>query len=362
MRNKRREAIVVCIATLAVCFLMLEIGLRVKENRSFDISEGEYVQYGNSFRLRKNMTKLNRWSTSTFTIKTNSLGARDKTTGDKELGDRPYVVFIGDSQVFGLGVDYEESFVGIFDDFASEQGIETLNLAVGGYFLLEQEEFFWDVMERLHRKPLAVFYTLNASSMNWFDSEHENTVVKNGYLFYRSNWMSAYVKMMIRNNLSTYVFFRDAFWCIYRRLNLRGGEVKVPRHFNLYSKDSRLHDQDAAERLEAHIDRFQSKCDELGIRTIYLYVPIADSFRIKEAVTKRGLDPDDYDITLYDRFIKDYCDRHGHTLLNPRPLLREYYEQGEVLDLVRDLHYNEFTNRVVGEYLIEQVFIEHGLF
>lgn len=360
--NKRLEKLIVFSVTVILCFLMLEFGLRIKEGRRFDISEGEYKQHGNSFRLRKNITKQHRWSTSTFTVKTNSIGARAKTTGDNDLSDRPYVVFLGDSQVFGLGVDYEKSFVGIFDEYASQKGIKVLNLAIGGYFILEQEKFFWDFLENVPRKPIAVFYTFNASSMNWFDSKHESTVVKNGYLFYRSNWKSAYVRMMIRNNLAMYVFFRDTFWGVYRRLNIEENEVKLPRHFNLYSRDSRLRDPDVAKQLEAHIDKFQNRCDELGIRTIYMYVPIADSFRIKEVVTRLGLDPNEYDITLYDRFIEGYCVRHGRLLLNPRPILREYYEQGEMLDLGRDLHYNEFTNRIVGEYLIEETFIENELF
>ena len=362
MRNNRLERLIVCAITVVICFLLLEIGLRIKEGRSFDISEGEFVQHGNSFRLGKNVSKLNKWSTSTFTVKTNSLGTRDKDTGDRDLGDRPYVAFIGDSQVFGLGVDYEKSFVGVFDDYASERGIEVLNLAVGGYFLQEQEEIFWDILEQLPRKPEAVFYTFNASSMNWFDSKHENTIVKNGYLFYRSSWKSAYVKMMIRNNLSLYVFFRDIFWGVYRRLNLTDGDIKLPRHFSYYSKDSRILDEELAGLLEANIDRFQARCDELGIRTIYMYVPIADSFRIEDVVTELGYDPDDYDISIYDRYIEDYCDRHGYLFLNPKPLLKEHHDQGEVLDLVRDLHYNEFTNRIVGEYIIEQVFIKNELF
>ena len=301
-------------------------------------------------------------STGIYTIITNSLGARDKTTGEKALRHRPYVVFLGDSQVLSEGVDYEESFVGIFADYAEERGIEVLNLSIGGYYLLEQEEFFRDIVNSLPRNPSVVFYTFNPRSMNWFDKIHKSMVVKNGYLFYEATWKSAYVRMMLQNNLSIYVFFRDIFWGLYRSLSWEDGEVRLPKHFDLYSGKSRLYDAETAHRLENHISRFQSYCDELGTRTIYMYVPIADSFRIEEVVTQLGRDPDDYDISLYEIFLEDYCTKHGHLYLNPKPLLKKYYDQGVELDLGRDLHYNEFSNRVVGEYLIEQVFVENELF
>ena len=43
-------------------------------------------------------------------------------------------------------------------------------------------------------------------------------------------------------------------------------------------------------------------------------------------------------------------------------MLKEYYDQGKELDLGRDPHYNEFSNRIVGEYIVEKVFVENELF
>lgn len=362
MKNKYFEKLLVFSVTLTVCFIFLEAGLRITGHRAFNISVGEYRQYGRSYRLKKNSTKFHNWSTSSFAVKTNSLGLRDKVAGERDLGDRPYVLFLGDSQTFGLGCDYEKTFVGVFADYAAGRGIEVLNLAVGGHFLLEQEELFKDMLKVLPKKPSMVFYTFNPSSLNNFDNVHNSVVVKSGYLFYESTWKSAYVRMMLQNNLSIYVFFRDILWSLYRSWGGSDDKVRLPRHFNLYSKNSKLYDADITSRLEDYLNSFQSYCDEIGIRTVYLYLPIVNSFTIKEAVTQLGRDPGEYDVSLYERYTEDFCTRHGHLFLNPKPLLKEYYDQGVVLDLVRDLHYNEFSNRVVGEYLIEKVFIEHELF
>ena len=362
MKKRVLGKLLVFSITLMVCLLLLEIGLRVMGRRSFEISQGEYAQHGSSYRLKKNTTKIHDWSTSTFTVHTNSFGTRERTVGEKDMSDRPYIVFLGDSQVFGLGVDYEESFVGIFADHAAEKGVDVLNLAVGGHFLLEQEEMFRDMIKILPEKPSLVFYTINASSMNWFDSIHKSIVVKDGYVFYEATWKSAYLRMMLTNNFSIYVYFRDIFWSLHRSWGGGDGNVRLPNHFAWYSKESRLYDPAIVLKLEDHLDRFKSYCDDCGIRVIYLYVPVADSFTIRERVTRLGQDPAEYDIYLYDRFIEDYCARHEYLCLNPKPLLKEYYDQGEQLDLGRDLHYNEFSNRLVGEYIIEKVFVENELF
>ncbi len=362
MKKKFLEKLIIFSITVIVCFLLLEIGLRVTGHGSFNLSLGEYEQHGNSYRLQKNATKFHDWSTSTFTVCTNSLGIRDKNVGERDIGDRPYIVFIGDSQVFGLGVDYEKSFVGVFADYAAEKDIEVLNLATGGHFLQEQEELFKEILEKMPNKPSLLFYTVNASSLNWFDSVHKGILVKNGYVFYRATWKSAYVKMMLQNNLSFYVFFRDIYWSLNRSWGGTENEVRFPKHFDLYTKESRLYDAETVRKLEDHINRFQSYCDELGIRTVYLYLPIVDSFTIREIVTQLGRDPDEYDTSIYQRFMVDYCARHEHLYLDPKPVLKEYYDQGEELDLGRDPHYNDFSNRIVGEYIIEQVFVENELF
>ena len=362
MTKKILEKILVLSATLMLCILLLEIGLRVKDRKSFRISQGEYVQHGSTYRLRKNSTTFHDWSTSTFTVNTNSLGTRDRTTGKKDIGSRPYVIFLGDSQVFGLGVDYEKSFVGIFADYAAGRGVEVLNFAVGGHFLLEQEELFRDMMEKLPGRPSVVFFTVNPRSLNWFERVHEGTVVKSGYLFHESTWKSAYVRMMLQNNLSIYVFFRDVFWGLKRSWVGTDGTVRLPKHFDLYSGKSKLYDAETASRLEDHISRFQSYCDELGIRAVYLNVPICDSFTINKVVTSLGKDPGDYDIYLYEKFMEDYCAKHGHLFLNPKPVLKEYYDQGEEMDFGRDPHYNEFSNRTMGEFIVEKVFVENELF
>jgi len=72
------------------------------------------------------------WGPHRFRILSNSLGFRDASTRDVPLvADRKRVVFIGDSFTEGIGLPYEETFVGRFARAFPE--LDVLNAAVSSY-------------------------------------------------------------------------------------------------------------------------------------------------------------------------------------------------------------------------------------
>jgi len=85
--------------------------------------------------LRKNKSVDNAVSGGIrYKVFTNSLGFRDKIIREVPLvSDKYRVVLLGDSFVEGVGVDYEDSFVGLVDQELSKQHIEVLNAAVVSY-------------------------------------------------------------------------------------------------------------------------------------------------------------------------------------------------------------------------------------
>lgn len=69
-----------------------------------------------------------------YNVCTNSLGFKDKSIRDISLTPDKYrIVFMGDSFTEGIGVDYENTFVGLIDAGLSKKGIEVLNAGVAGY-------------------------------------------------------------------------------------------------------------------------------------------------------------------------------------------------------------------------------------
>ena len=68
--------------------------------------------------LAKNANKKDStWGDAIYTTKTNSLGFRDRDNRKIPLKtEKKRLVFIGDSVTEGLGLDYEETFVGLIDN------------------------------------------------------------------------------------------------------------------------------------------------------------------------------------------------------------------------------------------------------
>ena len=75
-----------------------------------------------------------RWGPYNNYVFTNSLGLKDKSIRRIEPKISKYrLLFIGDSFTEGIGLPYEETFVGLIDKNVSDYKIEVLNAGVGSY-------------------------------------------------------------------------------------------------------------------------------------------------------------------------------------------------------------------------------------
>jgi len=105
--------------------------------------------------LVPNTAATAKWENIEYPMFTNSFGFRDrvvKTILRKTSKKR--ILFIGDSFTEGLGVPYEDSFIGVLDKKLKNSDIEILNAAVVSYspklyylkiqYLLEKREFNFD--------------------------------------------------------------------------------------------------------------------------------------------------------------------------------------------------------------------------
>lgn len=75
-----------------------------------------------------------RWGARVYTLATDSLGFRSKSVQETPLeSDRYRMLFIGDSFTEGIGVEFEDSFVGRIAKQLESNGVEVLNAAVVSY-------------------------------------------------------------------------------------------------------------------------------------------------------------------------------------------------------------------------------------
>lgn len=342
---------------LIFCIFLLEIGLRLMGRAPTEMIEGIAEQHENSFRMKKNLKKTIRWPSYAYEVYTNSFGFRDKAVGEKNIDGKPYYVFLGASEVFANGVNYEDSFVGIFGDYASKQGTEVLNMAIGGHFFLDQEWLFKDFLKKVSRKPDALFFCVNALHIPKFDKRNENIIVKSGHLFEKKSWKTAYVRTMIGNLSGAYCFFRNNLRKTQAKLIDMKGGASTEEFLTIYSKKNRMYDPETIRKFENYLAELEAFCRENGIALVYVYLPLTDSYRLKELLGKLNEDPEGYDAFYLERLMENYCRKKGARFINLGPVLKEYHDQGKQLRFDLDPHYNGLANKVIGEWLIREVFL-----
>ena len=343
------------LATLIVCLLILEVGLRAVGRRPTNTADGIYEQDGDSFQLKRNATKLIRYPAFSYTVYTNAYGFRDRSTGPKDLRGRPFYAFLGASEVFGNGVEYDESFVGTFAAAAREKGWDVLNLATGGHNFIDQERLLRRFIAETGLKPAAVLFCANALHIPTFDQKIEHVVVKSGYVIDRTHWQLTYARLMAGNLSSAFCFFRDGIRRIQESWFHYTLDSKSPEFLTAFSKSNPIRTPERIRALEEHLAAFEAYCRQNGIEPIYVYMPLSDAFRLNAILKQIGAKPDDFDTSFYENLMQDYCQKTQHRLLNLSPLLKQAFEDGHDLRFKLDPHFNLFANRLIGEYLAKSL-------
>jgi hypothetical protein len=349
------EKLFVILFTFIVCIIILEFGLRLLDRKPSNITDGVHDQFENSYKLKANMKKTTNWPAFSYVNITNSFGFRDKSTGDRNIRNHPYYVFLGASEVYANGVNYEDSFVGIVDQYASKFGIEVLNMAIGGHRPVDQEALFKHFLSNVPHGPDKVFFCLDALTIPIYNQRHDNILVKDGYVFEKDSWRSAYIRIMLGNISSAYCFFRDNF----RKLQVKWvgkTEDKSPDFFKVFSKKNKIFQKETIKKFENYLDRFKNYCLTNNITPIYVYMPLTDSYRLNDLLIQSGKDPEQYDVTFYEKLLKKYCEERNIKFINLSPVLKREYDAGKEIRFDLDAHYNKYANRVIGEFLINEIF------
>jgi hypothetical protein len=350
----------IIIFTILTCMGMLELGLRAIGRIPTNTTDGIAEEFGDSFRLKKNMTKQFNYPAFSYTVYTNAYGFRDKATGEKDLRTHPFLAFLGASEVYGNGVDFEDTFVGIFAQGASQRGFEVVNLAVGGHYFLDQEDLLKDFIKNTGLRPSTVFLCANALHIPKFDRRNHNIIVKNGYAIDKNGWRIAYLKLLAGENSAAYCFFRDGI----RRIQERymNYELKEDSYefLQIYSKSNKIRDPERIEEFYDYLTEFNMYCRENGINLVIVYLPLSDSFNLKEIVRKLGADPENYDSSFYEELIESYCRSNGIKLIDVRPILERSNNEGREIRFKLDPHYNKYANRIIGEFLTQEFFHSEG--
>jgi hypothetical protein len=337
--------------TLLVCLMMLEVGLRAVGRQPTNMADGIYEQDGESFRLKKNGTKLIRYPAFSYTVFTNELGFRDRSTGPKKLQGKPFYAVLGASEVFGNGVEYDDTFVGIFAREAQKKGWEVVNLATGGHYFLDQEHLLKRFINDTQCKPSAVLFCINALHIPKFDRINKHIIVRSGYAIDLDGWRITYLRLMAGNISSAFCFFRDGIRKIQEKWLDRVLSSKSPEFLEAFSRANSIRSPERIKAFEEYLASFEAYCRQNDMDLIYVYMPLSDSFRLNDILRKIGENPSDYDTSFYEELMHSYCEKTKNKLVDLTPVLQKQFDEGKELRFKLDPHFNIFGNRVIGEYL-----------
>lgn len=118
--------------TLLMCFVILEVSLRIVSYPVYGFQEGVFMKDKNiGYKLSPNYEGVQSIYGKTFELRTNSDGLRDDREYSYERTDKVRILILGDSYAFGNGVNLEETYA----EFLREdyENAEIINLGVPGY-------------------------------------------------------------------------------------------------------------------------------------------------------------------------------------------------------------------------------------
>ena len=342
----------VVVATLAVCLAVLEIGLRVTGRYRISAAGGFLEEGGVSYRLKGNATKRIEWPTTSFTVYTDERGFRFKRPGPRPLGSRPYFVVLGSSEVFGNGLDYEQTFVGVLGEKLGREGIDVLNMAVGGHHLLEQIALFEAYTASASAQPQKVLVVLNPLFIGGYDDIHENTTVKMGELFPQDGWRLPLARTILADRSASFRFFRDKIRNA-QMTYFAQKDYSLSFYLERYSTRHPIRTPEKTQDFLRHMRRLEGRIRGLGATPVCVYAPTVGGFLLNQLKAGGTLDGSLFDTAFFVELAERHCADEGIQFINLEPLLQKRYDQGEKLNFDSDAHFNGPTSRVIGDYLYE---------
>jgi len=353
LRTLARTALLFVLPTLALCLVLLEAGLRFQGRLPSNLTDGIFAPHGPTYRLRPGMTKLSRSPSFTCTIHSNDLGLRDRGPGPRALGPAPYDAFLGDSITFGNGVEYDETFVGVYTRQAARAGVEVLNLAIGGHRLGDQERLLADTLGPARHKPARVVIVFTKEFIAGFEQDQEDLLILNGYLYSRRHWVLPFVTVTLGDLSAAYSFFRDGIRKVQGRVSPASSRAAALAFLEDFSRESPWAGGEVPARLEARLQALDSRIRGLGAAPVYVYLPVSRELLADDYLALAGRSAAGHDFRRFELLVRRHAERQGIAFVDLSPAAWALHARGAPVAFMQDPHYNVPANWALGQALAE---------
>ncbi len=290
-----------------------------------------------------------KWGKYTFHMVTNSLGFRDFNAREISLKKTPGVrrlLFIGDSFTEGIGVDYEEAFVGRIARQLSGKGIEVLNAGVVSYSpVLYQRKLQYFIGQQGLEVDEVVVFLDNSDIMNEVEYEAELNEPR-PVQHRRRSWL----EFLERNSVTCRLLLKIK-WIVLDQPRIQ--KIQNERNYNLsrWSYEEKAFNDYGREGLGLAEKRMNGLLAFLKQRNIPMILAVYPS---REQLLKQTRN------SLQEIFWKEWASKNGVKFLNyfpvffnlgkPEDTAKRYYLKG-------DLHWNQEGHEIVAQYFLDQFLV-----
>jgi hypothetical protein len=314
--------------------------------------KGLYTSFGKSgYKLAANVDTSAAWAAGPWTVSSDALGLRcdkERTIAAHE-GSRLDVLFLGDSQGFGHGVDFAESLAGSAAIAGRQAGRKVANASVGGHGVANQLEIAkWLANEKgVRAKHLVYLCTPNV--VLYPDSYVTSVVGEDGKLYSRElsglNAWRASLEATAKQTSVVYARVRDAV----RNLNIgtRPAADAGPM-VGLYAAAS---PPVAYAPAVAFAERLREMAAVLGGKAHVVYVPLSVEFEFDGIAAEAGKSGMAVNAGAPFEKLSGAAKDSGIGFFTLKPALERGIAAGLPLRLRGDFHYSREISPVCGRDL-----------
>lgn len=315
------------------------------------------------FKLRKNLQTVHSQFEFNVVETTNSIGLRDREIGSKSPGSLR-ILALGDSYGYGHGVDLEETYVKQLEsslNASTDRMVEVINAGVPAYSLAQEIRYLEKYGLDLEPDVVLVgFYIGNdfIDSYELYDAGGTPTIAVSDHMLVSRKGsdaghgimgMTQPIRSFLAPNSHLYVFLRNRFSEVLRRLGLRHiGHITefCAKEFTPEMQEQWQHTQQLLLELSA-LTRAHGK--QLVI------VPIPLIYQVHQDIWNEytsifQIDPTRFDMEKPQRLLTDFCTQQNIDCVDVLDTMRR---QGETTPLFYrvDGHMTAAGHRVVAQVL-----------
>ena len=329
-----RKNLLLLFASTALCFLALEVGLRVVYGNPspFLFPQVQHVQMPYGYKLVANQRGS---YTLDKPVRTNAYGFRDGDWDMPKPVGRFRVMTIGDSFTFGNNASEEDGYPATLERLlqASLPDAEVVNTGIGGWNIDNETEFF--ITEGVEYEPNVLVFGFFNNDYGDPDSEiYIPPLSSDLRLESRPGWLRwvPYRVLFLIKRSAVVVYLRD--WIAVVRASDDTWQRRLFRNEIDLDSDPRV------QFTYKQLLRVKDACDQRGIQMVLVVLPSVNTFWIE-----RG------SLAFVDH-LKDFVESHGIHFADLSEGLWEMGDTNRFFGYPWDNHYTAAGHRLIATQLL----------